>query len=211
MAFPVTLLDGNSIPVPSTYVVGSPGRFVAMRGSPNTFIDGSSNESTPIMLDLNQIGDLPVSMAGDDGVNSDNILQIANGVFNGQTTDQQRGNLDTITILNVSSVTTTQTSGRQTNWNHKGCIVILTTTAIGTGSITLSIQGIEPVSNYVWSILTGLAVTTNTTNIYKVYPGLQVATDNSVANDILPRSWQVVVSANNANPASYAVYGMLAV
>jgi hypothetical protein len=209
MAFPATQVDVTSIPVPCVYVVGSPGRFVAMRGSPNTFTDGSNNEATPIMLDLNQIGDLRGQMAGNDGVASSGVLQIANSVFNGQTTDQQRGNLDTITILNVSSVTTTQTSGRQTNFNHKGCIVILTTSAIGTGSITLSIQGIEPVSNYTWTILAGTAVTTNTTNIYKVYPGL-TAVNNSIASDILPRSWQVVVTANNANAASYAVYGMMA-
>lgn len=208
MAFPSTQLDASSIPVPCSYVVGSPGRWVAMRGSPNTFIDGSTNESTPMMFDLSQIGDLPVQMAGTDGVTSSGVLQIASGRFNGQTTDQDRGNLDTITILNVSSVTTTQTSGRQTNYNHKGCVVILTTSAIGTGSITLSIQGIEPVSNYTWTILAGTAVTTNTTNIYKVYPGL-TAVSNSVASDILPRSWQVVVTANNANAASYAVYGMV--
>lgn len=209
MAFPSTQLDASSIPVPCSYVVGSPGRWVAMRGSPNTFIDGSSNESTPMMFDLSQIGDLPVQMSGSDGVTSSGLLQIANSRFNGMTTDMDRGNLDTITILNVSSVTTSQTSGRQTNFNHKGCIVILTTSAIGTGSITLSIQGIEPVSNYVWTILSGTAVTTNTTNMYQIYPGIPVVA-NSTASAILPRSWQVVITANNANAASYAVYGMVA-
>lgn len=210
MTFPSTTLDLNSIPVPSTYVQGSAttARFVAMQGSPNTDTDGAGNESTPIALDINQIGDIDVTMAGSDGVTASNVLQIANSRFNGQTLDQDRGNLDTVTILNVTSVTTTQTSGKQTNWNHKGCIVILTTSAIGTGSITLSIQGIEPVSNYVWTILSGTAVTTNTTNIYKVYPGL-TAVANSIANDILPRTWQIVVTANNANSASYAAYGMV--
>jgi hypothetical protein len=207
--FPNTLLDGLSIPVPATYVGGSPvGRFVAMAGSPTTSTDAALNEYTPIALDLQQIADQPVQMSGSDGIDPDGVMQIANGLFNGQTTDQQRGNLDTITLLNVSSVTTSQTSAVQTNFNHRGCIVILTTSAIGTGSVTLSIQGIEPVSNYVWTILAGTAVTTNTTVIYKVYPGL-TASANSVASDILPRSWQVLVTANNANAASYAVYGMV--
>ncbi len=160
-------------------------------------------------FDLNQIGDLPVTMAGSDGVTSGDILEIASGVFNGQTVDMERGNLDTITIINASNVTTTQTSGTQTNFNHTGCIVILTTTNIGTGSVTLSINGIEPVSNYVWPILTGVAVVTNTTTMYRVSPHLIAAT-NATAKDILPRSWQVVVTANNVNPTSYAVYGMVA-
>lgn len=209
MAYPSTSLDALSIPVPSTYVGGSPiGRFVAMQGSPTTSTDAADNEYTPIALDLNQIGDQPVTMSGNDGVDATKILQIANGLFNGQNTDQQRGNLDTITILNVSGVTTSQTSGIQTNFNHRGCTIILTTSAIGTGSITLAIQGIEPVSNYVWTILAGATVTTNTTLIYKVYPGL-AAVANATVNDILPRSWQVVVTANNANAATYAVYGMV--
>lgn len=209
MGFPNTLLDGLSIPVPSTYVGGSPiGRFVAMTGSPNTSTDAAGNEYTPIALDIQQIGDQPVQMSGTDGVAPGDLMLISNGLFNGQTTDQQRGNMDTLTFLNVSSVTTTQVSGGQTNFNGRGCIVILTTSAIGTGSITLSIQGVEPVSNYTWTILQGAAVTTNTTNIYRIYPGL-TAVANATASDILPRSWQITVTANNANASSYAVYGMV--
>ena len=211
MAFPVTLLDGLSVPVPCTYVGGSPiGRFVAMAGSPNTSTDAANNEYTPLAFDLQQIADQPVQMSGSDGIDADGVLQIANGLFNGQTTDQQRGNMDTITFLNVSQVTTTQSSGVQTNYNGRGCIVILTTSNIGTGSVTLSIQGVEPVSNYVWTILQGTAVTTNTTVVYQIYPGIPVVS-NAAASAILPRSWKVVVTANNANPADYAVYGMVAV
>lgn len=207
MAFPSILFDSNTIPIPVCYVAGV--GFVAMMSSPNTATDGNGNQYAPLAIDLNQIGDLPAQMAGSDGVTAANVLQVATGNFNGQTIDQNRNNNDSITIINASNVTTTQTSSTQINYNHRGCIIVLQTTAIGTGSVTLSINGIEPLSNYTWTILSGSAVTTNTTVLYKVHPNLP-ASANSVAQDILPRSWQVVVNANNANTATYAVYGIMA-
>lgn len=206
MAFSSLLFDANTIPIPCVWVPGV--GFVALQGSPNVSTDGSSNQYTPLAIDLNQIGDLPTQMAGSDGVTATNVLETASGKFNGLTLDQERNNNDNITIISAANVTTTQTSPTQVNYNHRGAIVVLQTTAIGTGSITLSIQGIEPVSNYTWTILSGVAVTTNTTVLYKVHPSLP-ASANSVAQDILPRSWQVLVTANNANAATYAVYGIM--
>lgn len=207
MAFPSVLFDSNTIPIPVCYVAGF--GFVAMMSSPNTGTDGNGNQYAPLAIDLNQIGDLPTQMAGSDGVTASNVLQIATSNFNGLTLDQNRSNQDSITILDVSNVTTSQTSSTQINYNHRGCIIVLQTTAIGSGSITLSIQGIEPLKNNTWTILSGAAVTTNTTVLYKVHPSLP-ASANSVAQDILPRSWQVVVTANNANAATYSVCGIMA-
>ena len=206
MTFPSILFDSHTIPIPVCYVPGV--GFVALMGSPNTSTDGQGNPYGPLAVDINQIGDLPAQMAGSDGVTAGNVLQVTTANFNGRTIDQNRNNNDSITIINASNVTTTQTSS-QINYNHRGCIVVLQTTNIGTGSITLSINGMEPLSNYVWTILSGTAVTTNTTVLYKVHPNLP-ASANSVAQDILPRSWQVVVTANNANIATYAVYGIMA-
>lgn len=205
MGFSSLLFDSNAIPIPCLWVPGV--GFVALQGSPNVSTDGD-NQYAPIALDLSQIGDLPTQMAGSDGVTATNVLEIASGKFNGLTLDMERNNNDNITILNEVNATTTQTSPMQINYNHRGCIVVLQTTAIGTGSITLSIQGIEPTSNYTWTILSGVAVTTNTTVLYKVHPSLPAAS-NSVAQDILPRSWQVLVTANNTNSATYAVYGIM--
>lgn len=83
-------------------------------------------------------------------------------------------------------------------------------TTVGTGSVTLDIQGKDPVSGKYYSILTGAAVTTNSTNVYKIHPGLTAAA-NAVANDMLPRTYRVVVTANNANSATYSVGAMLVV
>lgn len=208
MAFQSLLFDSNNIPIPVSYVPGV--GFIAMRGSSGTVTDGLGNTYTPLAIDLAQINDLPVQMAGDDGVTATNILQVVGGKFNGRSVDQDRGNLDNITVLSETNATTTVTSNMQINYNHRSLILALQTTAIGSGSITLSIQGIEPVSNYTWTILAGTAVTTNTTTLYKVSPNL-TAVANSIAQDLLPRSWQVVVTANNANAATYAVYAILLV
>lgn len=108
------------------------------------------------------------------------------------------------TVIVATGATTTQTSPDLTNENGKGVKVWLDTTAIGTGSVTLSILGKDPASGKYVTLLAGAAVTTNTTNQYTVYPGAP-ATANVSANDLLPKTFQVKVTANNANAATYTV------
>ncbi len=55
-----------------------------------------------------------------------------------------------------------------------------------------------------YTLLAGAAVITNSTNIYEVRPGATV-TANVSANAALPRTWRVLLTANNANPCSYTV------
>lgn len=208
MTFNTLVKESNNDPIPQVYVPNAD--FTAMQGSTGTVTDGLGNTYTPLAVDLAQINDLPVQMAGDDGIVPTNVLQVVGGKFNGVSVDQDRGNLDNITLINVSNATTTQVSSMQLNYNHRSCIIVFQTTTIGSGNLTLSIQGIEPVSNYTWTILAGTAVSSNTTNLYKISPNLANSA-NAVAQDLLPRSWQVTVTANNANPATYAVYAILLV
>ena len=109
-----------------------------------------------------------------------------------------------VTLLTQVASTANVVSEDQDNMCYRGLHVILVTSAIGTGSITLTIQGKDPASGLYYTLLAGAAVTTNTTNVYKVYPGLP-ATANVSANDILPRRWRVSIVANNANPADFTV------
>jgi hypothetical protein len=71
-------------------------------------------------------------------------------------------------------------------------------TVVGTGSVTLTINGKDPASGKYYVILAGAAVITNSTNRYRVGPTLAAAA-NSIAQDYLPRVFQIVVTANNAN------------
>lgn len=114
------------------------------------------------------------------------------------------------TLLSSASRTTTQTSQDLMNHDCRGIIVVLDMTNVGTGSVTLSIDGKDPVSGKYFNLLTGAAVTTNSTNVYRVYPGLTAAA-NAIVNDVLPRTYRIVVTANNGNAATYSVGQMLIV
>jgi hypothetical protein len=100
--------------------------------------------------------------------------------------------------------TTTYTSPDFVNKGCSGVTVTLDMTSVGTGSVTLSIQGKDRASGKYYTLLTGAAVVTNVTNRYRVYPGIPVVANVSAA-DVLPELWRIVVTANNSNPTSYTV------
>lgn len=108
------------------------------------------------------------------------------------------------TYLTSTGRTTTQTQGDQDNPGYKGIAVVLDMTAVGTGSVTLEIDGKDPLSGKYVPLLTGVAVTTNSTNVYTIYPGGPV-TANVSAGFSLWRTWRIKVTANNANSATYTV------
>ena len=65
-------------------------------------------------------------------------------------------------------------------------------------------EGKDPVSGNYYTLLAGVAVTTVSTNVYRVGPGLTAAA-NQVANYRAPRTWRVRVTANNGNSITYSV------
>jgi hypothetical protein len=112
--------------------------------------------------------------------------------------------LDVGALITAIGATAGAASLDQINSGGSGVKVVLNTTAIGTGSVTVSIQGKDVASGAYYNLLVGAPVTTNGTTVYEVHPGL-TAVANSVANTALPYTWRVVVTANNANAASYTV------
>jgi len=107
--------------------------------------------------------------------------------------------------LNIpAGATTTQTSPDFNNSGARGVAVVLDMTNVGTGSVTLTIQGKDKASGKYYTLLAGAAVTTNSTNRYRVHPQAPV-TANVSANDALPTTWRIQVVANNANAATYSV------
>ena len=107
-------------------------------------------------------------------------------------------------VFTVAGGTTTQTSSDLNSQGCRGVAVTIKTTVIGTGSITITINGKDEATGAYYLLLSGAAVTTNTTNTYTVYPGVTVAA-NVAASTCLPRTFQVVATANNANAATYQV------
>jgi hypothetical protein len=209
MAFGTLVTDGIGTPISSVYVPGS--TFIALSGSTLTNTDGNNNVSTPANLNLLQIGSIAAQMGGSDGVTAANVLEVLNGLYNGSTIDQRRGNQDNIALINSVATTTTQTSADQTNYNARGLYVIVDVTAGSTLSLTPEIDLKDPVSGkYRKILLAGSALTGVTTATYLVYPGanttVPVGSDITLISSVpLPRTWRVVVTHGNGNAATYKV------
>jgi hypothetical protein len=212
----------NSIHVPGVGVVAVQGgtastdalgvQSAPIAVSAATTVTGDAMAATGLQANTNLLWngatyDRTYEVSGD-GMAATGLAAEPGMLYNGSTFDRQRGNIDNITVLASAARTTTQTQADQTNYNHRGIIVVLDMTTVGTGSVTLEIDGKDPVSGKYYALLTGAAVTTNSTNVYRVYPGLTAAA-NATANDVLPRTWRIKVTANNANSATYSVGAMI--
>lgn len=129
----------------------------------------------------------------------------ANGIlFNGTTWDRERAN-EELTVLASAARTATTASGTQTNYNGRGVNVFVDVTAITTApSITVAIQGLDPVSGKWITLLTSAAITTVSTTHLRIYPGVAAAA-NTKADEALPRRWRVNVTHANADSITYSV------
>lgn len=194
--------SGNPIKVGGVYNTTRP-----------TFTNGQRGD-----LQIGSRGSLGVELYGPDSVSSVAAGSTGDGqaasslslytigrlaLYNGTTFDRQRANTD-ITALASAARTTTLNSGDLTNYNGRGLHVVLDVTNAGTGSITLTIQAKDALSGQYYTLLAGAAVTTVSTNVYKVFPGA-TAVANAAANDILPRTYRILVTHNNANSITYSV------
>ena len=113
-------------------------------------------------------------------------------------------------VLASDERTTTQTQADQTNLVHRGVRVVLDVTAAGTASLVLTIEAKDPASGKYVAILTGTAVTTSVTTTYLCYPSA-VPVAGLAVSDSLPLTWRIVVTAGNANAATYSVGACLLV
>jgi len=104
-----------------------------------------------------------------------------------------------------AAVTTTQTIPDLRNLACRGIKVFLKTTVIGTGSITVTINHKNPADGTYTLALSGAAVITNVVNVYTVYPTGIAAVANVTAVDAITEFVQIVITANNANAATYSV------
>lgn len=111
-----------------------------------------------------------------------------------------------LTLLPSASRTTTQTSPdllNIPNYFAKGIRVVTNMTNVGTGSITVSIKTRSGSGVYT-TLLAGTAITTNIAQTLEVYPGIAVAANASASSNI-GEVFQILVTANNANAATYSV------
>jgi hypothetical protein len=107
-------------------------------------------------------------------------------------------------LLPSAARTTTQTSRDIRNPGFHWLDVVLDMTAVGTGSVTVTINFKDQASGKYILLLSGAAVTTNSTVNYTIGP-TAATTANVSATRSLADVLQVVVTANNANSATYSL------
>lgn len=117
----------------------------------------------------------------------------------------------TRTIHDSKARTATPDTVDQANSTGRGLHLVIDVTAVtGTPSVVFTIQGKDPVSGKVWTLLASAAITAAGTTVLKVYPGLTAAA-NAAANDILPPTWNVKAVHGNGDSITYSVTAHLVV
>lgn len=117
-------------------------------------------------------------------------------------------NLEGITesdVLVVAGATTTQTLTITNERATRLVLVLNTATASGGNTVQITVNGITQ-QNFVYPLLVGIAVATIAVTPYRVGPALTPSA-NAVANDVLPRTIQVVVTV--VGTVSYGIDYML--
>jgi hypothetical protein len=196
----VVLADNNGLYLPSL-PIGAPGGITAGGDGKvaNTVPETSVGIFNGVTIDR---WASPFSMGVANATNG--FPGVAQYAYNNASFDAVRNNIDVGAVINAVAATTTQTSSTLFNLNGRGAKVVLNMSNAGTGSVTLHIQGFDSGGSAFYDQLVGAAITTNSVNVYTVYPGLP-ATANVSANDIIPRSWRIQVVVNNANATTYTV------
>lgn len=126
-------------------------------------------------------------------------------LYNNSTFDRQRANVTGALI--AAGATTTQTV-TLTTYNARALTLVVNVSAYASGTINLAVNGVTS-SNYTYSLLssiTGLVATG--TSVYRIGIGLTPSA-GLVANDVLPRTVQVVVSGTFS--ATYGIDYVLGV
>lgn len=86
-----------------------------------------------------------------------------------------------------------------------GAVFVIDVTALtATGTLGVSVVGVDPFSGKTWTIIASASITATGTTVLKVHPGITTATNAAVA-DALPPIVQVIVTAGNAVSITYGV------
>jgi hypothetical protein len=115
----------------------------------------------------------------------------------------QAGNLPTGALLTLTAQGLGTVNGSdQSNAARRGLHLVVDITAIsGTSpTLTVTVEGKDPVSGKYYTILASAALNAVATTVLKVYPGLTAAA-NTVANDVLPGAWRVKAVVGGTGPS----------
>lgn len=111
------------------------------------------------------------------------------------------------TLLSSAARTADTNSSDQTNYNARGAMFFVNVTATSaTPSVTLNVQGKDPVSGNYFTIYTSAAFTATGQFSYQVYPGASAAGALTGAAPLtIPRTWRVFMDHADADSITYSV------
>lgn len=111
-------------------------------------------------------------------------------------------NINLGALATLTAASANGTTALQTNVGARGLTVNINVTAItGTSpTLTVTIQGVDPVSTETWTILASTAISADGFHQLQVYPGIG-ASANASANALIPVNWQIAYAIGGTTPA----------
>ncbi len=183
--------DSDSQSADQTGLVGTVSRLQAYNPSTDVF-----DRIVTIPDDAAVIADSSIGLAGTVAKQLKRIPNSTNWEY-----EENNGSLE---VFASAARTASAVSANLTNRNFRGFHLVLAITALtGSPSVSVVIRGIDEISGNTYTLLSAGPFTTISTTVLRLYPGLSSGTN--VANDILPRVWQVQVNHSNADSITYSV------
>lgn len=109
------------------------------------------------------------------------------------------------TIFASAARTATVNGDDQTNYVGRFLHLVIDVTSVTlTPSVVFTVQGKDDVSGKYYTLLASAAITATGTTVLRVGPGLTAAA-NTVANDVLPRTWRVIATHADTDSITYSV------
>lgn len=111
------------------------------------------------------------------------------------------GNVDTAALITHTAAAVGANGTDQVNNNGRGIKLVIDITAL-TGTVptlTVTIQGKDPVSGKYYTLLVSAALAAVATTTLEVYPGIAAAA-NSTAGVTLPRTFRIITVIGGTTP-----------
>lgn len=115
-------------------------------------------------------------------------------------------NSETGALVTLTAASTGGNSADLSNTDWRGVNVVVNVTAITgtTPTLTVSIQGKDPVSGQYYTLVTnGSAINATGTFVFSVYPGGPTSTSSPAFSTAspLPRTWRILYAIGGTTPA----------
>lgn len=154
------------------------------------------------------VGALGVAASADgttaSGLNNGLLVAAVPFLASGLTVARQRGN-EQSTLAASAARTSTLTVADQTNYNGAMLHAVIVVTVMASGGLTPVINGKGNLGTY-YALLTGAKIVGAGTTVLRIGPGFATAV-NAAAADMLPRTWNMVVTPDDATSITYSIEG----